>query len=882
MKNDFFYSPSTKLYVSRKPLNIDARVKEAAEKAQVTLDWDDEGRINNIDFDNTKKLMQNLDAKILTPNEYWAVFNDAVEANDEDMVKELCSNKYTEWLDRVYLSENDFIESPEVVDQYKYQGTVEESQCPHGRPGWFNPEDNIGDTGEPLSVEEKRAKFATSWKYWSPDLSVTKLGACAPIRGYVTSVGKPSYDLGIPVDSEQPKLMIRECRTEPLEAIIDAEILEEAQTVDDGSLIPFLEKHGQLFATSKDSLIYKLREQFIDRLGDLSFEKYVQTAANRICNFNNTRERYLEYDYFYGFIGASKHDLKDALEQNKDVVFVMGHKNPDTDTVISSLFEAYRNSLVDENTVYVPVVQSEKIPDEVNYLVGGLADKILLTNDELYEQAKETGLARWISVDQNKEPEVQKYFISIVDHHVVSETAKNRDMPKTLEMLGSTVALITRKFRGMGYGIDYKMARVLYGAALMDTENRVEHKMTVKDKMLMDCLKCTSGVHDDNTFYGQLMSHLLNTDDAEILFGRDYKEDWGFGFAVAKIKNGFSEDGELLKKDLVDRLYSLAEKNNVEKNFPLTLLKITDYKEDNETVNRERIYYVMNNENPEFKEVVKSTLDSIIKFEFSGENLEYGNDHIDFWGGGLQLSRKKTAPVVEPISAAFNRYFFSPTINKWVKRDFQKKTKMIQGDYSTDEEGRINHITYEEAKDLAQEQSFELLSLSEYWKVLNDAKEISDIQMIKSLQGSNFVEFLDTKIVDLEFMIDHDGPKRKIVVPEGNPGLIHPDKIDLKTGLPTKVYRPNKYGEPELWRYWQPDSDLVIPCRSYIFLLDQPCLDGKFHPGESFPNLGLRPVVREVVDPKVSLSWDDKYLTVEIFEEGEVKVKKWPKKIWET
>ena len=153
--------------------------------------------------------------------------------------------------------------------------------------------------------------------------------------------------------------------------------------------------------------------------------------------------------------------------------------------------------------------------------------------------------------------------------------------------------------------------------------------------------------------------------------------------------------------------------------------------------------------------------------------------------------------------------------------------------------------------------------------------------MIESLQGSNFVEFLDSKVIDKQYLIDHDKIKKSVKIPLGNPGLIHPKDIDLKTGLPKIVRLPNEYGNKELWRYWQPDSDLVIFCRSYIFLLDQPCLDGKFHPGESFPNLGIRPVVRKVIEPEVKINWNEKYLDVEILEEGETKQWKWPKRIWD-
>ena len=60
MKNNFFYSPSTRLYVSRKPLKIDSRVKKAAERFGVFLQWDDEGRIHYVDFDDSKKILSSL------------------------------------------------------------------------------------------------------------------------------------------------------------------------------------------------------------------------------------------------------------------------------------------------------------------------------------------------------------------------------------------------------------------------------------------------------------------------------------------------------------------------------------------------------------------------------------------------------------------------------------------------------------------------------------------------------------------------------------------------------------------------------------------------------------------------------------------------------
>lgn len=88
MRSDFFYSKSTGLYVSRKPLKIDSRVKKDTGQANIELSWDEEGRINFVDFDASKKILVSLGAVMLSPVDYWKVLEDAKTENDEDMIQE--------------------------------------------------------------------------------------------------------------------------------------------------------------------------------------------------------------------------------------------------------------------------------------------------------------------------------------------------------------------------------------------------------------------------------------------------------------------------------------------------------------------------------------------------------------------------------------------------------------------------------------------------------------------------------------------------------------------------------------------------------------------------------------------------------------------------
>ncbi len=926
---EFFYSESLDLYVAVQPLKVDDRVVRMASELGIELNWDDEGRIKDISYLDSKRLFEKLDAVMLSPSDYWKVYNEALERGDTKMIEQLHSDQSTEWLDVVFEKDDEgnvfMIEHPKIVETdegIKYEGERKKIEVPDGRPGWFNPKNNINlETGLPIHVDLKREKgtpawSSATWKYWS----VFKINEpVAAIRGYVTSSGTPSLDCDIPVEAKQPVLMLRECRKELLEPAINPELMKTAKdfieeylltTVDRPAiqnpqehetfysgrqkLFNFLEESGSEFVNSKDKEAQQMKEKFIDMLGiirvmaktkgDQSVKEKIDELAQNLFGIKQEEVSFLS---FSSFVQNSQEKLKEALSKKKRIVFVMGHKNPDTDTVVSCLAEAYRNNLLDKTTFYIPVIQGSRIPDEIKKLLGDeISHSILLTDNPDYITALNSGQARWILVDQNVS-EIQRFAISIVDHHILSNKAKKQDISKTWEMVGSTTALVTQKFHGMGVEVDKDLARILYGATLMDTENRSDKKMTYKDGLVMDDLKNISEIEDDKEFYQDLMSHLLNTDDAELLFNRDYKQDWGiFGFAVAKVKGAFSEKGEEIKKDLLNRLVDLAKKNNKDKNFPLTVVKVADYLDDNETINQERVYLIFNQYVlPEFKDTMFKFITKIIQNEFRNKNVQVRQteNSVDFWGVGDQLSRKVTAPFLEPIVEAFNEYYYSPSTNLYVKREFLKINEQIQQaaqelgiELSVDREGRINNITFNEAKQLLNYLGLDMMSLSEYWKVLKEAEENHDEQMLKHLRSSGFVEFLDTIILDSKYIIDrpkviktesgyeYEGEKREVAIPEGVPGLIHPEDINLETGFPKIVQDPHKYGDKSLWRYWSPDAPICIPTRGHIFLLNQPSFDTKIHPDDALPNLGIRPCCRIVKPPIIEIIEDEKGVTAKI------------------
>jgi len=102
--------------------------------------------VNNIDFDDANLLMAALGSKMFAPVEYWMVLEDAKVEGDLEMVKELASNRYAKWLNRVYSFENKnkaYIDAPEIVGNHKYKGEKKITEFAR-RPAGFSGGRTLG------------------------------------------------------------------------------------------------------------------------------------------------------------------------------------------------------------------------------------------------------------------------------------------------------------------------------------------------------------------------------------------------------------------------------------------------------------------------------------------------------------------------------------------------------------------------------------------------------------------------------------------------------------------------------------------------------------------------------------------------------------------
>ncbi|MGN0438454.1 MAG: hypothetical protein ACI4F4_08040 [Lachnospiraceae bacterium] len=815
----WYYSKRLHLYVSMDPLKISGSVLEAAKKEKIALNWDDNGFVTNLTLREAKSLAGALNGCLLTPSEYWTVWAEAKEEQREDVMEALESSEYAEFLDRVYIGDGEYIDHPTMVDDFTCEGDVINNQPIIGRPGWIYREEIDLNTGHPYVTHEK-TKDPKLMKYWSPDREAALSGIVFPIRGYVTSVDAISLDLGIPTDARQPKLMMRLCKKD----ITSFDAFNEEENI------------------RRENAIY---------------EKGKKIVMSGCGDTGALKDRsYLKIQQLKDYILSCHSRLREALEKEKDIIFTMGHRNPDSDTVISSVFESWRQHLqnTDSGKVYLPLIQSSKMPAEIRKILGDEISNACIYEDEVpIDRLMNSGHFQVMYTDQNYQKEYQKYLIAMTDHHALNLKVSPNGVriPRCLHLVGSTASLIAAKLLGEGYTLDRDLCKILYSAMLMDTENRVEHKMTEWDEHVMDRFKIMSVVKQDDELYEALMKELLLEKDCTVLFSRDYKKFSGFGFSELKVCGFLQRETYLADLKI---LKQLAQEENKKYHYLFTLLKFTHYKENGLAVEQEHMYPVFRENVPrEVKRKVYELLKIVAQHTFPDSSVSIEKDMVAIRGVGKQLSRKVIAPIMEQLVAVLDQYVYVPDLRKYVSRDFLKYEDLPKDKREgihVDGKGRISDLSFCEAKRILENTDMQMLSLKEYWCVLEYAVRENDVDLYDSMTNEHFLEYLDTVCMDGK-LISHPvieegmciGQLQSANIIKADPGLINPSEIDKTTGLPAVVHSPAEYNDKKLWRYWAPKSDgTYVFSRSFIFLIGQKCLDAKMSLEESCVNLGIRPV----------------------------------------
>ena len=195
-----------------------------------------------------------------------------------------------------------------------------------------------------------------------------------------------------------------------------------------------------------------------------------------------------------------------------DFLTVTGHPAPDTDAVISALFEAWR--LTRDGTPAAPLVQGT-IPRETAWLLGSAAAAVPVADAV-------PAAARLVLTDHHDVEAYPNAVVAIVDHHPLSAGVDLGGIAAEIQPVGAATTLVAQRIRADGITPDAVCARILLGAILLDTEGLSSFKAKAEDLDVAAWLCALCG-EDPAALFARLRAELLSETDLPTLYGRDYR-----------------------------------------------------------------------------------------------------------------------------------------------------------------------------------------------------------------------------------------------------------------------------------------------------------------------------------------------------------------------
>lgn len=809
----FIFDPVLRLYISDTPLLISARVLQAAKNVGISLSWNNDGHVNRISYHMAQRLCRELDSVLLSVQDFMHL------AKRQPCV---ASHDFAEWLN------DTFTLSPDGKFILDSSGGI--TTLSHARPAWFAL-DSVGKVGLPTTTTSSPAM--NLWKFWTPG---DPTFVAAATRSFVTSSGTCSLDLGIPAFAQHSNFMIRECYREqppsystPLDAIWP---IYESKTFgrDDHEIEQFLMSIDPENLLLTDNMDAFEAEKGRDRLADL-------VGKRRLLQAN-----------FDGLRTVDDGDICNALATTpvEETTYVTGHSNPDADAIVSSIFEATRRYLVYPERTFV--AWAERVPPVVRHILGAKITT-LLSDTPRFQPYHDIVLVDCHSLDPSSQHQVK----SVIDHHIISKTFPYY-VSVSQEVSWSSTIQVYIKMLGSGLDLNARTARILLEATRLEAEPSLLQSMSKIDRIAIRRLEALAG---ETTSYDDLMVLLISGTSTIDPFMEDYKETL-YGFAVIKTQREASFEKRALK-------------NNVDNHLPLTIVKQVIYESNhhqfgttlNEIIS---LYFNDNFYDKGFRSAVRKIVTTACQVFHGTAHVKEHGSSIIMTGVPSQTPRLLMMPLLEDLVREHRKFFYSPSIDKYVSCGF---FSAAQGAYGlpSDNLHPTTCLSFDDVKSLLANQSnTSFLSLRQYWKVYHERDALRDTESLRSLRDKQFVELLDTVINKQTHVTQDSGDFCTLKIEDAKPALIRPEDIDADTGFPKVLLSPNIYGNTELWRYWSPDREENVTTRGHIFIMDQTSIDLKIGRHERTKQLTFRPVYQNVPDIKYQIVYDGgRWIEVRVF-----------------
>ena len=252
-------------------------------------------------------------------------------------------------------------------------------------------------------------------------------------------------------------------------------------------------------------------------------------------------------------------------------IYVFGHKNPDTDSICSSMvMEKFDKNLGLD-------VEAKRLGN-VNKETQFVLDYLGLEAPELLQKVEEE--QRVVLVDHNEFDQsvegIENAVIeTVVDHHRIANFQTKTPLYYRAEPVGCTSTILYKKFKEENMTIDKKEAILMLSAIISDTLLLKSPTTTDDDKKALEELAKIAEI-DVNTYGIEMLKAGTNLDDftEEELINMDAKrsEKDGKKFVIAQV-NTVSIPDVLKRKENIERVIEKEIENN---DLQLFIFAITD------------------------------------------------------------------------------------------------------------------------------------------------------------------------------------------------------------------------------------------------------------------------------------------------------------------
>jgi manganese-dependent inorganic pyrophosphatase len=302
-------------------------------------------------------------------------------------------------------------------------------------------------------------------------------------------------------------------------------------------------------------------------------------------------------------------------------ICVVGHSNPDTDSVAAAI--SFANLLKAEGSDAVACMQSDAA--SLNPESTVVLEKFGMAAPEEIKDAagKEIALVDHSDIGQAPPNIGDAEVVAIVDHHKIGDVTTNNPILFNAQPVGCTCTVLNEMYKNKGIDIPKDIAGVMLCAILSDTVNFKSPTCTDADKAAVADLKAIAGVDDTDALFMDMLKAKSSVDGvpAKDLLFRDYKD---FDMNGKKVGVGQLELATLDQVAAIrDDLYKAMEEVKADGRHSV-LLMLTDVVKEGTDL------------------VVVSDDNALIEGAFGGKL-----DGTSMWIDGMMSRKKQTVPNLQ-------------------------------------------------------------------------------------------------------------------------------------------------------------------------------------------------------------------------------------------